>query len=77
MLRRLKVEVMAQLPPKRRQVVRLPAPKQADWPPSEIPIQHAEGRRISAGVCPRHNPQEGRCALGSLNSRQMTDADRF
>jgi len=32
MLRRLKREVMSQLPPKRRQVVRLPAPKPADWP---------------------------------------------
>ena len=32
MLRRLKQEVMAQLPPKRRQVVRLPPPAPADWP---------------------------------------------
>ena len=32
MLRRLKREVMAQLPPKRRQVVRLPPPAPADWP---------------------------------------------
>jgi len=34
MLRRLKAEVLAQLPPKRRQVVRLPAPAPGDWPPS-------------------------------------------
>ncbi|KAK9843831.1 hypothetical protein WJX81_008228 [Elliptochloris bilobata] len=32
MLRRLKSEVMAQLPPKRRQVVRLPPPAHAEWP---------------------------------------------
>ena len=32
MLRRLKREVMEQLPPKRRQVVRLPAPDNAHWP---------------------------------------------
>lgn len=32
MLRRLKREVMAQLPPKRRQVVRLPPPAPGDWP---------------------------------------------
>ncbi len=43
MLRRLKVEVMAQLPPKRRQVVRLPAPKPSDWPPTELPVKDSEG----------------------------------
>ena len=32
MLRRLKREVMGQLPSKRRQVVRLPAPESKDWP---------------------------------------------
>ena len=32
MIRRLKAEVMAQLPPKRRQVVRLPKPRPQDWP---------------------------------------------
>ena len=32
MLRRLKREVMGQLPPKRRQVVRLPAPDASHWP---------------------------------------------
>ena len=32
MLRRLKSQVMAQLPPKRRQVVMLPQPKPSDWP---------------------------------------------
>jgi len=32
MLRRLKREVMGQLPPKRRQVVRLPPPEQKHWP---------------------------------------------
>lgn len=32
MLRRLKREVMGQLPSKRRQVVRLPAPEPKDWP---------------------------------------------
>lgn len=32
MLRRLKREVMAQLPAKRRQVVRLPRPKPSEWP---------------------------------------------
>lgn len=32
MLRRLKKDVMSQLPPKRRQVVRLPPPKPEDWP---------------------------------------------
>ena len=32
MIRRLKSEVMAQLPPKRRQVVRLPKPRPQDWP---------------------------------------------
>lgn len=36
MLRRLKREVMAQLPAKRRQVVRLPRPRPADWPPSGV-----------------------------------------
>ncbi len=28
---------MAELPPKRRQVVRLPRPKPADWPNQEVP----------------------------------------
>ena len=28
---------MAELPPKRRQVVRLPRPKPADWPSQEVP----------------------------------------
>ncbi|KAK9866369.1 hypothetical protein WJX84_005962 [Apatococcus fuscideae] len=42
MVRRLKVEVMAQLPPKRRQVVRLPPPKPSDWPPSELPVPNEE-----------------------------------
>ena len=37
MLRRLKRDVMAELPPKRRQVVRLPRPKSADWPNQEVP----------------------------------------
>ncbi len=37
MLRRLKRDVMAELPPKRRQVVRLPRPKPADWPNQEVP----------------------------------------
>ncbi|KAL0027354.1 hypothetical protein WJX79_003195 [Trebouxia sp. C0005] len=37
MLRRLKRDVMAELPPKRRQVVRLPRPKPADWPSQEVP----------------------------------------
>ena len=32
MLRRLKREVMGQLPPKRRQVVRLPLPEAKHWP---------------------------------------------
>ena len=32
MLRRLKREVMGQLPPKRRQVVLLPAPDNSHWP---------------------------------------------
>lgn len=32
MLRRLKREVMSQLPAKRRQVVRLPRPRPSDWP---------------------------------------------
>ncbi len=32
MVRRLKREVMGQLPPKRRQVVRLPAPDNSHWP---------------------------------------------
>lgn len=32
MLRRLKREVMGQLPPKRRQVVRLPPPEAKHWP---------------------------------------------
>lgn len=31
MLRRLKSEVMAQLPAKRRQIIRLPAPAAGDW----------------------------------------------
>lgn len=56
MLRRLKVEVMAQLPPKRRQVVRLPAPKQADWPPSEMSVQDVKGVFLTGGchlaICP-------------------------
>lgn len=34
MLRRLKREVMSQLPAKRRQVVRLPRPRPSDWPPA-------------------------------------------
>lgn len=34
MLRRLKREVMSQLPAKRRQVVRLPRPRASDWPPA-------------------------------------------
>lgn len=42
MLRRLKRDVMAELPPKRRQVVRLPRPKPADWPNQEL----AEGTII-------------------------------
>ena len=37
MLRRLKRDVMAELPPKRRQVVRLPCPKPADWPNQKVP----------------------------------------
>lgn len=37
MLRRLKRDVMAELPPKRRQVVRLPRPRPSDWPNQEIP----------------------------------------
>lgn len=37
MLRRLKRDVMAELPPKRRQVVRLPRPKPSDWPHQELP----------------------------------------
>lgn len=28
---------MAELPPKRRQVVRLPRPKPSDWPDQEVP----------------------------------------
>ena len=32
MIRRLKIEVLDQLPPKRRQVVRLPKPPAKDWP---------------------------------------------
>jgi hypothetical protein len=42
MLRRLKREVMAQLPPKRRQVVRLPPPLKQHWPPDSRP-QTASG----------------------------------
>ena len=34
MLRRLKRDVMSQLPAKRRQVVRLPRPRASDWPPA-------------------------------------------
>ena len=44
MLRRLKRDVMAELPPKRRQVVRLPRPKPADWPNQELP----EGQPVSS-----------------------------
>ncbi|KAK9844937.1 hypothetical protein WJX74_008894 [Apatococcus lobatus] len=57
MLRRLKVEVMAQLPPKRRQVVRLPPPKQADWPPSEMSVQDVEGEEVPEGEA---GEQEGK-----------------
>ncbi len=42
MLRRLKREVMGQLPPKRRQVVRLPAPDASHWPKGFRPS--SEGR---------------------------------
>lgn len=37
MVRRLKQDVMRELPPKRRQVIRLPAPRDCDWP------KHASG----------------------------------
>ena len=47
MLRRLKRDVMAELPPKRRQVVRLPHPKPADWPDQEL----AEGELPSCYAC--------------------------
>ena len=47
MLRRLKRDVMAELPPKRRQVVRLPCPKPADWP-DQAP---AEGNHPEPKLC--------------------------
>ena len=48
MLRRLKAEVLAQLPPKRRQVVRLPAPAPGDWPPSGHDGEEEEGEEGTA-----------------------------
>ena len=47
MLRRLKADVMAQLPPKRRQVVRLPPPDASHWP------QHADGRAPGTLLLPQ------------------------
>jgi hypothetical protein len=44
MLRRLKREVLGQLPAKRRQVVRLPAPDKAHWP------EHRPHRRSGEGL---------------------------
>lgn len=52
MLRRLKRDVMAELPPKRRQVVRLPRPKPADWPNQEV----AEGERFMLLTIPLTTP---------------------
>ena len=52
MLRRLKRDVMAELPPKRRQVVRLPRPKPADWPNQEL----AEGKCFILLPIPANNP---------------------
>ena len=46
MLRRLKREVMGQLPPKRRQVVRLPQPAREDWPPGHHQKKEGEGKHI-------------------------------
>ncbi len=50
MLRRLKRDVMAELPPKRRQVVRLPRPKPADWPNQEV----LEGKYLAPDVALHH-----------------------
>ncbi len=53
MLRRLKREVMAQLPPKRRQVVRLPPPA---------------GTRTATGLIHHHTSKVHRCHFEGLLS---------
>jgi len=53
MIRRLKSEVMAQLPPKRRQVVRLPKPRPQDWPKLGARLDPSR-RRFGANVVSWH-----------------------
>ncbi|KAK9812930.1 hypothetical protein WJX72_005929 [[Myrmecia] bisecta] len=47
MLRRMKREVLSQLPPKRRQVVRLPRPRPQDWPKEGKAKSAADGEDTS------------------------------
>lgn len=54
MLRRLKREVMAQLPPKRRQVVRLPPPLKHLWPPQPQSRNASGAFFVSRALCESH-----------------------
>lgn len=68
MIRRLKSEVMAQLPAKRRQVVRLPKPRPQDWPKIGPPRPAAEESGISAlNLVPLNSNPSTQC---------MVDVDR-
>lgn len=49
MIRRLKSDVLTQLPPKRRQVIRLPKPPLADWPESPS-VDAAGGATAPVGL---------------------------
>lgn len=63
MLRRLKREVMAQLPRKRRQVVRLPCPTAADWA--------AAGGMHTSGLCCLL-----RCSVWAYRGSKMSVVDQ-
>lgn len=66
MLRRLKEEVMSQLPPKRRQVIRLPHPRPEDWPKqageSDCTIMGLQQKTLT-NVIPKLIVSENACFL--------------
>ncbi|GFH17530.1 uncharacterized protein HaLaN_14188, partial [Haematococcus lacustris] len=82
MVRRLKREVLGQLPPKRRQVVRLPHPPRDRWPGGKTPLdaldlEEDELQALPDSSHPARSTAPGSCTAGlDLEPSRMSAARR-
>lgn len=79
MLRRLKQDVLSQLPPKRRQVIRLPKPAASEWPKlAEGATRHADDSEGSASSASEDEGEEGAedADGGGQSAKPMSAAHR-